>query len=179
MVVSLPSLLRINWHIGSRLQSCTQRIVARQFRAPTEAAREHGCQVVRPETRPHRRPGQQSRRVRHPWPRFGTLPGDRARRRPNVTAGDENNVLLVRRGSDVPEPLSVRYNGMMWGKDPPADVRLTRFAAIYVARSGAGDVCHRFDECALHYVPANWGLYGAVTPGATTVNPGGAAAASH
>lgn len=68
---------------------------------------------------------------------------------------------------------------MMWRKDTLADVRLTHYHVNCAARPGAGDVYRRFEEWALHFVPVNWGLSCVVTPGATTANPVGAAAASH
>ncbi len=166
--------------MGSPLQGSTQRTVARLFGAAGEFARERGGQAVCPDTRPRGRPGQQSQRVHHPRPRFGTLPRDRAGRRPKVMRGVENNVLLVcRRPDDVPEPLPARYSDMMWAKDPPPDVSLTRFDVMCMARFGAEDVHPRFDENARDCVRANWGLSFVVTPGPTTGNPGGAAAASH
>jgi polysaccharide export outer membrane protein len=41
------------------------------------------------------------------------------------TTSDENKIFIIRRGpNDVPEFFSTRFDAVMWGKDPAADVRL-------------------------------------------------------
>ena len=61
--------------------------------------------------------------------------------------GDENKIFIIRRGvNDVPEFLSVRYNAIMWGKDPSADVRLAPYDVVYVPRSGAAEVYRWFER---------------------------------
>lgn len=95
-----------------------------------------------------------------------------------IQTGDESKVFIIRRGvNDVPEFLSVRYNDIMWGKDPNADVRLAPYDVVFVPRSGAAEVYHWFDEYFLQYVPVNWGFSYVVNPGATTVL--GAGGATH
>jgi polysaccharide export outer membrane protein len=87
--------------------------------------------------------------------------------------GDDHKVFIIRRGlNDVPEFLSVRYNDIMWGKDPSADVRLAPYDVVYVPRTGAAEVYLWFDTYFLQYVPVNWGFSYVVNPTANVVPVG-------
>ncbi len=74
-------------------------------------------------------------------------------------SGDENKVFIIRRGpNDVPEFFSVRFQDLMWGKDPTADVRLAPYDVVYVPRSGVAEVYRFFDQYLLQFVPVSWGF---------------------
>jgi len=47
---------------------------------------------------------------------------------------------------------------MMWGKNPPDDVRLVPYDGIDAGRPGAGGGHLRFDAYVLQYAPVNPGL---------------------
>lgn len=90
-----------------------------------------------------------------------------------ILTGDEHKVFIIRRGlNDVPEFLSVRYNDIMWGKDPSADVRLAPYDVVYVPRSGVAEVYRWFDQYFLQFVPVNWGFSYIVNPGSAVVPSG-------
>ena len=96
-------------------------------------------------------------------------------------SGDEHNMFIIRRGpGDVPQFLSVRFNDVMWGKDPTADVRLAPYDVVYVPRSGIAEVYRFFNQYLLQFVPVSWGFSYLVNPaaGATSVVQQGAAAAT-
>jgi polysaccharide export outer membrane protein len=83
--------------------------------------------------------------------------------------GDEHNVFIIRRGpNDVPEFLSVRYNSLMWAKDPTADVRLAPYDVVFVPRSGIAEVYRFFNQYLFQFVPVSWGFSYLVNPGSTT-----------
>ena len=64
-------------------------------------------------------------------------------------SADEDRAYIIRRGpNDVPQLLSVRFQDVMWGKDPTADVRLAPYDVVYVPRTGIAEV-YRF----VNYVP--------------------------
>lgn len=96
-------------------------------------------------------------------------------------SGDEHNVFIIRRGvGDVPQFLSVRFNDVMWGKDPTADVRLAPYDVVYVPRSSIAEVYRFFNQYLLQFVPISWGFSYLVNPGtAATSVVQGAAAATH
>ena len=59
-------------------------------------------------------------------------------------SGDEDRAFIIRRGpNDVPQLFSVRFQDVMWGKDPAADVRLAPYDVVYVPRTGISEV-YRF-----------------------------------
>ena len=93
-----------------------------------------------------------------------------------MATGDEAKVFIIRRGpNDVPQMLSVRWNDVMWGKDPTADVRLAPYDVVYVPRSGIAEVYKFVNEYLLQFVPVSWGFSYLVNPGAggsTVVNSG-------
>ena len=77
----------------------------------------------------------------------------------------ERDARYAAGANDVPQRRSVRYNDRMWGRNPPADVRLVPDDGIDPARPGAGGVHPRFDAYVLQYAPVNWGLSFRVIPG--------------
>lgn len=88
------------------------------------------------------------------------------------TTGNEDKIFIIRRGpGDVPEFLSVRYQDVMWGQDPKADVRLAPYDVVYVPRSGIDEVYRFFDRYLLRFVNVSWGFSYVVNngTGGTTV----------
>ena len=59
---------------------------------------------------------------------------------------------------DAPQFLSVRYQDVMYGGDPAADVRLAPYDLVYVPRNGAEDVYRFFYSYFLRFVPVSWGF---------------------
>jgi len=79
--------------------------------------------------------------------------------------GDEDKVFIIRRGpEDVPQFYSVRFQDVMWGKDPIADVRLAPYDVVYVPRSGVAEVYRFFNQYLLQFVPVSWGFSYLVNP---------------
>lgn len=76
-----------------------------------------------------------------------------------IMTGDENKIFIIRRGpGDVPQFLSVRFNDVMWGRDPAADVRLAPYDVVFVSRSGIAEVYRFFNQYLLQFVPVSWGF---------------------
>jgi polysaccharide export outer membrane protein len=76
-----------------------------------------------------------------------------------IATSDENKVFIIRRGpNDVPQFFSVRFQDLMWGKNPTADVRLAPFDVVYVPRSGIAEVYKFVDQYLLQFVPVSWGF---------------------
>jgi polysaccharide export outer membrane protein len=87
------------------------------------------------------------------------------------TSADEAKVFIIRRGpGDVPQFLSARYQDVMWGTNPAADVRLAPYDVVYVPRSGIAEVYGFVDEYLLQFVPVSWGFSYVVNP-VSTVTP--------
>ena len=80
-------------------------------------------------------------------------------------SSDQTKVFVIRRGpGDVPQFLSVRYQDIMYGGNPAADVRLAPYDLVYVPRNGAEDVYRFFYSYFLRFVPVSWG-FSYVLPG--------------
>jgi polysaccharide biosynthesis/export protein len=76
-----------------------------------------------------------------------------------IMSSDENKCFIIRRGpNDVPQFFSVRFQDLMWGKDPSADVRLAPYDVVYVPRSGVAEVYRFFNQYLLQFVPVSWGF---------------------
>ena len=74
-------------------------------------------------------------------------------------SSDDGKVFVIRRGpNDVPQFLSVRYQDIMYGADPAADVRLAAYDVVYVPRNGAEDVYRFFYSYFQRFVPVSWGF---------------------
>jgi protein involved in polysaccharide export with SLBB domain len=75
------------------------------------------------------------------------------------TTSDETKIFLIRRGpNDVPEFLSTRFDAVMWGKDPSADVRLAPYDVVFVPRTTVAEVFRFFQTYLLQFVPVSWGF---------------------
>jgi polysaccharide export outer membrane protein len=93
-----------------------------------------------------------------------------------IMTGDEKKIFIIRRGpNDVPQFFSTRFQDVMWGRDPLADVRLAPYDVVYVPRTGASEVYRFFNQYFLQYVPVNWGFSYVVNnnPGSAVVPVGG------
>jgi len=87
-----------------------------------------------------------------------------------VMSSDENKIFIIRRGpNDVPQFFSTRFQDVMWGKDPVADVRLAPYDVVYVPRTGIAEVYKFFNQYVQQFVPVSWGFSYLVNPGATNV----------
>jgi len=87
-----------------------------------------------------------------------------------VISSDENKIFIIRRGpNDVPQFFSTRFQDVMWGKDPVADVRLAPYDVVYVPRTGIAEVYKFFNQYVQQFVPVSWGFSYLVNPGATNV----------
>ena len=89
------------------------------------------------------------------------------------TTSDENKIFIIRRGpNDVPEFLSTRFDAVMWGKDPTADVRLAPYDVVFVPRTTVAEVYRFFETYLLQFVPVSWGFsYVVGNSGGSTVVP--------
>jgi polysaccharide export outer membrane protein len=75
------------------------------------------------------------------------------------TTSDENKIFIIRRGpNDVPEFFSTRFDAVMWGKDPTADVRLAPYDVVFVPRTTVAEVYRFFQTYLLQFVPVSWGF---------------------
>jgi len=89
-----------------------------------------------------------------------------------MMTADADKVFIIRRGpGDVPQFLSTRYDALMTGQDPMADVRLAPYDVVYVPRTGVTDVYRFLYTHLLQFVPVSWGFSYVVnnTPGTTVV----------
>ena len=76
-----------------------------------------------------------------------------------MMTADEDKVFIIRRGpGDVPQFLSVRFNDVMWARDPGADVRLAPYDVVFVSRTGIAEVYRFFNQYLLQFVPVSWGF---------------------
>jgi polysaccharide export outer membrane protein len=83
--------------------------------------------------------------------------------------GDEVKVFIIRRGPhDEPRYFSTKYQNVMWGKDPAADVRLAPFDLVFVPRTGIAEVYRFFNQYFQQFVPVSWGFSYALGPAAGT-----------
>ena len=86
-------------------------------------------------------------------------------------SADEDRAYIIRRGpNDVPQLLSVRFQDVMWGKDPTADVRLAPYDVVYVPRTGIAEVYRFVNSYLLQFVPVSWGFSYLVNPAAGAAN---------
>ena len=92
-------------------------------------------------------------------------------------SADEDRAFIIRRGpNDEPQLFSVRFQDVMWGKDPAADVRLAPYDVVYVPRTGISEVYRFVNSYLLQFVPVSWGFSYLVNPaaGAASVVQGAA-----
>jgi polysaccharide export outer membrane protein len=90
-----------------------------------------------------------------------------------IKTADEDKVFIIRRGpDDVPQFLSARFDNVMTGRDPRADIRLAPYDVVYVPRTGVTDVYKFIYTHFLQFVPVSWGFsYVVNNNAATTVVP--------
>lgn len=83
-------------------------------------------------------------------------------------SGDDHSVFIIRRGpDDQPEFLSVRYDDIISGRNPMADVRLAPYDVVYVPRTGVAEVYKFFNQYVQEFVPVSWGFSYSMGPGTT------------
>jgi polysaccharide export outer membrane protein len=90
--------------------------------------------------------------------------------------GDTGSIFIIRRGpNDVPQFFSTRYDSVIHGHDPLADVRLAPYDVVYVPKTGIAEVYDFFNQYLQQFVPVSWGFSYLVNPvaGSTVVSPGG------
>jgi polysaccharide export outer membrane protein len=89
------------------------------------------------------------------------------------TTSDESKIFIIRRGpNDVPEFFSTRFDAVMWGKDPSADVRLAPYDVVFVPRTTVAEVYRFFQTYLLQFVPVSWGFsYVVGSGGSSSVIP--------
>ena len=86
-------------------------------------------------------------------------------------SADEDRAFIIRRGpNDEPQLFSVRFQDVMWGKDPTADVRLAPYDVVYVPRTGIAEVYRFVNSYLLQFVPISWGFSYLVNPAAGATN---------
>ena len=88
-----------------------------------------------------------------------------------------SRVFLIRRGpGDKPVELATRYDDVISGRDPRADVRLAPYDVVYVPRSGIAQTALYWNEFVQQFVPISWGFSYVLNqpPGGATVVPAAA-----
>ena len=86
-------------------------------------------------------------------------------------------IFLIRRGpGDKPVELATRYDDVITGRDPRADVRLAPYDVVYVPRSGIAQTALYWNEFVQQFVPISWGFSYVLNqpPGGATVVPAAA-----
>lgn len=70
-----------------------------------------------------------------------------------------SRVFLIRRGpGDRPIELATRYDDVITGRDPRADVRLSPYDVVYVPRSRVAQAGLYWNEFVQQFVPISWGF---------------------
>jgi len=59
----------------------------------------------------------------------------------------------------------VRYNDIISGRNPGADVRLAPYDVVYVPRTGVAEVYKFFNQYVQEFVPVSWGFSYSLGPG--------------
>ena len=74
-------------------------------------------------------------------------------------SGSYDNVIIIRRGpDDAPQVFHARYEDVMKGVDPAADVHLANFDLVYVPKTGVAEAYLFFNQYFQQFVPINWGF---------------------
>jgi polysaccharide export outer membrane protein len=80
-------------------------------------------------------------------------------------SSDDTKIFIIRRGpSDKPEFLSTRYNAVMHGSDPNADVRLAPYDLVYVPKSGVAEVYKWYNQYIQQFANPSFGFSYLVAP---------------
>lgn len=101
-----------------------------------------------------------------------TNPGEMVSIGPNMTllqalaragglrnSGDENNILIFRRGAgEKPEVYRADYASATRGDMPGNDIRLAAYDVVFVPRTGVADVYKSFQQNVQQFLPASLGL---------------------
>lgn len=73
-------------------------------------------------------------------------------------SGDENNILIYRRGaSEKPEVFRANYEDITDG-DASQDIRLAAYDVVYVPRTGVADAYKNYQQNIQQFLPASFGL---------------------
>lgn len=73
-------------------------------------------------------------------------------------SGDEENILIYRRGAgEEAEVYRADYDGVTSG-DPSKDVRLAAYDVVYVPRTGVADAYKDYQQNIQQFLPASFGL---------------------
>jgi polysaccharide export outer membrane protein len=91
-------------------------------------------------------------------------------------SADEATVFIIRRGTgDHPEFLSARWNDVIHGRDPMADVRLAPYDVVYVPKMGIAEVYKFYNQYIEQFAHPSFGFSYIVAPqnttGTTVINP--------
>lgn len=74
-------------------------------------------------------------------------------------SGDVNQIFIIRRGvGDRPELLATRYDAVMRGTDPNADVRLAAYDVVYVPKTGIAEVYQWYQQFVQQFTNASFGF---------------------
>ena len=91
-------------------------------------------------------------------------------------SGDETRVFLVRRGdNDTPLYLATRYDAVMSGSDPAADIRLAPFDVVMVPKLGIAEVYRWYHQYIQQFANPNFTFSYLLNPtvgGQTFLNSG-------
>jgi polysaccharide export outer membrane protein len=80
-------------------------------------------------------------------------------------SADRSTVFVLRRGpGDVPQAYSVDYMGVIEGRNPAGDIRLSQYDLVYVPRTGVYDVWVYWNQFVQQFVPVSWGFSYNVNP---------------
>jgi len=87
--------------------------------------------------------------------------------------GDDGKIFIIRRsGTATPQFLSVRYNDVIGGRDPAADVLLSSNDVVYVPKTGIAEVYGFWNQYVEQFVHPSFGfnyLVNNATGGGTAV----------
>lgn len=76
-----------------------------------------------------------------------------------LNSGDENNVLVYRRGAgEKPEIFRTSYKSVTDGSDPAGDIRLASYDVVFVPRTDIADAYKSFQQNIQQFLPASIGL---------------------
>ena len=91
-------------------------------------------------------------------------------------SGDESRVFLVRRGeNDTPQYLATRYDAVMSGSEPAADIRLAPFDVVMVPKLGIAEVYRWYYEYLQQFANPSFSFSYLLNPtigGQTFINSG-------
>lgn len=94
-------------------------------------------------------------------------------------SGSSERVFLIRRGvDDAPAAFATRYQDVISGRDPRADIRLAPYDVVYVPRTGIAEAYFIWNQYVQQFVPVSWGFSYLVnqSSGGSTVVSGGSTA---